>query len=515
MFSGSFLLFVLGTLSALVAAWIFHIVRIGSYQKLLDGMIESAEKEIKDKQHRSELSLQKSEFEHQKKCDDKERLLSKKMDEEKKQLEQKLSRVDQLQKKNEKLSCDLQQKMGTLQKQQDEFFKQKQQVLEEKKRLVSALEQISKLTQKEAEEKLFEKLSLQVKKDCAVWGARYLKEKKEEADKEGTKLIAGVIHRLASSCASHMTISTVSLPQEEIKSRIIGREGRNINHLENLLGVNLLVDETPKTVLISALDPLRKAVAKETLEKLIQDGRIHPTRIDEIYAKACVDIEKKIFQKAEDFAIRLGITDLHPKILKWMARLYLMDSLSQNLLEHSYQVALILGLMAQELHLNVHLARRIGFLHDIGKAAPPEMEGTHALIGQKFALKHGESEEVANGIGCHHDEILPKTLEGSLCGAADSLSASRPGARSESLHYYIKRIKKLEEIATSFPEVEKAYALQSGKEIRVITLPDKVDDASLTLLAQSLAKKVQEELKYPGRIKVSVLRQHQVIEYAT
>lgn len=477
-------------------------------------MIESAEKEVKEKQHQAELKRQLEDFDSQKRCDARWQSVSAKCEDEKKRLEQKSFKVEVAQKKNEKLSNELHKKVEMMQKHQDELYKQKQIVLEEKSRLLASLETLSNLSQQEAKKILFEKLSLQVKKECAVFEQRYLKEKKETLEKDATKLLANVIHRLASSCAANMTISTVNLPQE-MKPRIIGREGRNINLLENLLGVNILVDETPKTVLISALDPLRKAIAKETLENLIKDGRIHPTRIEEEYERSKVTVEKKILQKAEDMAARLGISGLHPKLLKLMARLSLMDSLSQNLLDHSYQVALILGLMAQELNLNVPLARRIGFLHDIGKAAPPEMEGTHALIGKKLALQYGESEDVANGIGCHHDEITAITLEGSLCGSADALSASRPGARSESLHYYVKRIKKLEELALSYPEVDKAYVLQSGKEIRVLTLPDKVDDASLILLAQTLAKRVEKELNYPGRIKVTVLRQHQVIEYAT
>ena len=296
--------------------------------------------------------------------------------------------------------------------------------IEEKNKLIKALEEISNLTQSEAEEKLFDKLSLQVKKKCAVWGSRFIKDKRENAENEAKKIIATAINRIALDSTSELSITSVHLPSEEMKSRIIGREGRNIHYLENTLGVNLLVDETPKTVIISATDSFRKAVAKETLEQLIQDGRIHPTRIDEEYQKSTLVVEKKILKKAEDYALKLGIFDLHPKLLRLLAKMDLMTSLNQNLLDHSYHVALIMGMFASELRLDPLLSKRIGFLHDIGKAASAEHGQSHALLGQKLAKKYGESDEVANGIGCHHDEITATTLEASLCSAADTISAA-------------------------------------------------------------------------------------------
>lgn len=507
--------FILGFLVCLLILWLYHRFKMGSYAQFFRETLLKSEKEIEDKKHSQELELQTKKFEHQKKCDQEWNECLKKIDEEKKQLKQKQDKLQEMNLKNERLAKELGQKIDNLRQQEEELLKQREEVIGQKNRLVKSLEEISGLSSKEAEEKLFDKLSLQVKKNCALWGARYFKEKKSQIDLDATKLIAHALNRLSSGTTAQMTLSSIDLPHEDFKSKIIGREGRNITYLENILGVNLLVDETPKTVLISAVDPLRRAIAKETLEQLVQSGRIHPTKIDEEYQKAKTTIEKNILKKAEDFALQLGITDLHPYLLELLAKMELMNSLGQNLLEHSYQVAQIMGIMAAELKLNADLAKRIGLLHDIGKAAPAEIAGTHALIGQKLALKYGESDEVANGIACHHDEVIPITIEGSLCGAADAISASRPGARSENLQYHVKRLNKLEDIALSFPEVEKAYVLQAGREIRVIALPEKIDDASLTLLAQSIALKIEQQLTHPGKIKISVLRQKQVIEFTT
>lgn len=515
MFPNPIVSFLLGSFFATLALSFFNRYKIGSYDKFFKERLEKNEKEIEEKNHQLELKLQKKEFEHQKKCDEKSYAQQKKLEEEKTLLKKREEKLLIQTQKNERFSKELDQKVDVLSKQSQELLIQKEHVLKEKEKLIKALEEISKLTQKEAEEKLFEKLSLQVKKNCAVWGARFFKEKKASVESDAKKLLADAINRLALPSTSQISIHTVHLPNEEMKSRIIGREGRNIHYLENILGVNLLLDETPKTVIISAIDPFRKAVAKETLEKLILDGRIHPTKIDEEYQNAKLEVEKRTLKKAEDYALKLGLCDLHPKMLRLLAKMELMNSLGQNLLDHSYQVALIMGVIASELQLDAPLSKRIGFLHDIGKAAFAEMEGSHALIGQKLAKKYGESDEVANGIGCHHDEITPTTLEGSLCSAADTISAARPGSRSESLQHYVKRIKKLEEIATSFEAVEKAFALQAGREIRVITYPDKIDDASLSLLAKELADKIALNMNHPGKIKISVMRQKQVIEFAS
>lgn len=507
--------FFFGALAAFLIASLYQKNKRSQLEHILKQRTDENEKEIKEKSHLYDLKIQKEEFEFQKKCDEKWRAHQKKIEREINELKNKEDQLKQAAQQNQKTENELLLKNETLSKLQDDLDLQKEHLLKENETLTKELEKISSLTKEQAAEKLFDTLSLEVKKKCAVWGHRYFKERKEKIDQEATELICNALHRVALACASKMSIDLVHLPSEEMKSRIIGREGRNIHLLENLLGVNLLMDETPKTVVISSMDPVRKAVAKEVIEKLIQDGRIHPTKIEEEYEKAKLYIEKKIYKKAEDYALKLGLCDLNPKMLRLLSKMDLLNSLGQNLLDHSYHVALIMGVIASELNLDASLAKRIGFLHDIGKASDAELEGSHALIGYKLAKKYGESEEVANGIGCHHEEMNPKTIEASLLNCADSISAARPGARADGLQHYVKRMKKLEDLAKSFDSVEKAYVLQAGREIRIIAFPDKVDDASLPLLAKQIAERISKQMNHPGKIKISVMRQRQVIEFAS
>lgn len=504
-----------GALAAFLASSLYQKNKRSQLENLLKQRTDESEKEIKEKLHHLELKIQKEEFQFQKKCDEKWRELQKKIERETAELKNKEDLLKLETQKNQKLQRELHLKNEALLKKEDDLKAQSQQLLSDSQKLTDELEKISSLTKKQAEEKLFETLSLQVKKNCAVWSHRYFRERKEKIELEATELICKALQRVALPCASKMSIDLVHLPSEEMKSRIIGREGRNIHLLENLLGVNFLMDETPKTVVISSMDPMRKAIAKEVLEKLIQDGRIHPTKIEEEYEKAKLYIEKKIYKKAEDYALKLGLLDLHPKMIRLLSKMDLLNSLGQNLLDHSYHVALIMGVIASELNLDATLAKRIGFLHDIGKASAAELGDSHALAGYKLAKKYGESEEVANGIGCHHEEMNPKTIEASLLNCADTLSAARPGARADGLQHYVKRMKKLEDIAKSFEAVEKAYVLQAGREIRVVAYPDKIDDDSLALLAKEIAERISKQMNHPGKIKISVMRQRQVIEFAS
>jgi ribonuclease Y len=299
-----------------------------------------------------------------------------------------------------------------------------------------------------------------------------------------------------------------------MKGRVIGREGRNIRMLERELGVNILVDDTPGAIVLSGFDPIRKHLAKLVLTELLQDGRIHPTRIQEVIERQRQEIDRQIHQFGEDAAMRAGAINLHPELMALLGRLKFRFSYGQNILEHSLEVSYLMGLMAEELGLSAPLARRIGLLHDIGKAVSHEVSGSHALIGRDLALKYGESPEVANGIGCHHREIEPITVEGSLCGAADALSASRPGARIGALDEYVKRLQDLEEITQEFPGVERAYVMQAGREIHVSVLPDAVDDAGLVNLARAISERIEAKLNYPGRIKVIVVREKRIVAYA-
>jgi ribonuclease Y len=299
-----------------------------------------------------------------------------------------------------------------------------------------------------------------------------------------------------------------------MKGRIIGREGRNIRTLERETGVNFIIDDTPGAVVLSGFDPVRLYIAKTALTELLADGRIHPTRIEEVVAKARETVKKKIWQYGEDAALRANLMNLHPELITLLGKLKFRFSYGQNVLEHSLEVSHILGMMAAELNLDVSLAKRIGLLHDIGKAVTHEVEGSHAIIGYDLALKYGESQKVANGIGCHHREMEPITVEGSLCGAADAMSASRPGARIEALEEYIKRQHKLEEIAMAFPGVDKAFSLQAGRELRLEVLPEMIDDDGAINLARDLSKKIEQEIHYNGKIKVTVIREKRVVEYA-
>ena len=309
-------------------------------------------------------------------------------------------------------------------------------------------------------------------------------------------------------------MNTVSIPNDEMKGRIIGREGRNIRSLEQATGVNIIIDDTPGAIVLSGFDPIRLQVAKMALADLVHDGRIHPTRIEEVVEKAKLNIDKIIKKHGEDAALRAGIMNLHPDLIKLLGKLKFRYSYGQNVLDHSLEVAHLMGIMAAELGLDVNLAKRMGLLHDFGKAVSHEIEGPHAIIGHDLALKYGESAEVANGIGCHHGEMPSLTIEASLCSAADAISASRQGARSEFVEEYIKRLKKLEDLAHEFPGVEKAYAMQAGREVRVVVLPDQVDDDGIITLARDLTKRIESELNYPGKIKVTVIREKRIVEYA-
>jgi ribonuclease Y len=299
-----------------------------------------------------------------------------------------------------------------------------------------------------------------------------------------------------------------------MKGRIIGREGRNIRALERATGINFIIDDTPGAVVLSGFDPVRKHIAKMALAELVQDGRIHPTRIEEVVEKATLNVHKQIKQYGEDAALRAGAMNLHPELINLLGKLKFRYSYGQNVLDHSLEVSYLMGLMAAEMGLDIRLAKRIGLLHDVGKAVSHEIEGSHAIIGHDLALKYGESKEVANGIGCHHHEMAPITVEADLCSAADAISASREGARIEAVEEYIKRLKKLEDMALEFNGIEKAYAMQAGREVRIVVLPDEVDDVGVVNLARELTKRIEQELSYPGKIKVTVIREKRIVEYA-
>lgn len=386
--------------------------------------------------------------------------------------------------------------------------------IEYQAKLLTKLEQTAGLSSSEAKHQLLQQITHEVKHDAANLIRRTIKEAKEESEHEARRLIVTAINRMAVSCVSEATVNTVAIPNEEMKGRIIGREGRNIRALERATGISCIIDDTPGAVVLSGFDPVRMHIAKMALADLIQDGRIHPTSIEEAVAKAQQNIQKLIKKYGEDAALRAGAINLHPELITLLGKLKFRFSYGQNILDHSLEVSHLMGMMAAELGLDSRMAKRIGLLHDMGKAVSHEMEGTHAIIGHDLALKYGESKEVANGIGCHHAEIEPTTVEGSLCSAADAISASRQGARCEAVDEYVKRLKRLEDLACEFPGVEKAYAMQAGREVRVVVLPDEVDDDGVLTLARDLTKRIENELNYPGKIKVTVIREKRITEYA-
>ncbi len=376
------------------------------------------------------------------------------------------------------------------------------------------LERISKMTSEEAKRYLLDLKDSELKKEYAKLIRSYAEKAREESSKKAKEIIALAIQRCSVGYVTETSISTISLPNDELKGRIIGREGRNIRAFENLTGVEIVIDDTPGVVVISSFDPIRREIAKLTLESLISDGRIQPARIEEKYEKAKSEVEAKIVEQGEKALLETKLTGVHPELVKLLGRLYYRTSYGQNVLMHSIEVSHLAGIMAAELEVDVNLATRGGLFHDIGKAVDFEIEGTHSKLGAELARRYKEPLGVIHAILAHHGEEEPKTIEAILVSVADSISGARPGARKETLESYIQRLTKLENIALNFEGIEKAYAIQAGREIRVFVKPEVVDDDSAYLLARDIAKAIENELTYPGQIKVNVIREIRAVDYA-
>ena len=376
------------------------------------------------------------------------------------------------------------------------------------------LERISGFTAEEAKNYLIAQVESQVTHEAAMKIKEIEQRAKEEADQKAREIVATAIQRCAADHVAEVTVSVVPLPNDEMKGRIIGREGRNIRTIETLTGVDLIIDDTPEAITVSCFEPVRREVARVALEKLIADGRIHHTHIEEMVEKARREVDAVIKSEGERAALETGVRGLHPEVQKMLGRLHYRTSYGQNVLQHSIEVSHIAGLMASELGVDVNMAKRAGLLHDIGKALDHEFEGTHVNLGVEFCRKYREKEDVLNAIQAHHGDVECRTLEACLVQAADAVSAARPGARRENLENYIKRLEKLEEITSSFPGVEKSFAIQAGREVRIMVAPDKVSEDQMVLLARDIAKKIEEELEYPGQIKVNMIRETKVVDYA-
>lgn len=414
----------------------------------------------------------------------------------------------------DKKSDALEKRDENLNKKQQEIQSLEAQVQELYTKQREELERLSGLTSEEAKQILLDEVRKEVKHDAAMLVKEIETKAKEEADKKAREIITCAIQRCAADHVAETTVHVVALPNDEMKGRIIGREGRNIRTLETLTGIDLIIDDTPEAVILSGFDPIRREVARIALEKLIVDGRIHPARIEEMVEKAKKEVENHIKEEGEQATFETGIHGLHSELIRLLGRLKYRTSYGQNVLKHSIEVSYLAGLMAAELGLDVTLAKRAGLLHDIGKAVDHEVEGPHALIGADIAKKYHESSLIVNAIGAHHGDVEFQSLEAVLVQAADAISAARPGARRETLEAYIKRLEKLEEIANLCEGVDKSFAIQAGREIRIMVKPDEVDDAASVELARNIVKKIESELEYPGQIKVNVIRETRAIEYA-
>ena len=406
------------------------------------------------------------------------------------------------------------QKERELERKNQEIERRKNELQDMYDRELEELQRISGLTEEEAKAQILSELEKQMTSEKAALIKDMTDRAKEEANKNAREILTYTIQKCAADHTSETTVSIVALPSDEMKGRIIGREGRNIKALETLTGIDLIIDDTPEAVVLSGFDPLRREVAKIALEKLIEDGRIHPAKIEEMVEKAKEEVAETIKSEGERATLETGVMGLNPELIKLIGKLKYRTSYGQNVLNHSIEVSNLARIMAEELGLDSKRAARAGLLHDIGKALDHDMEGTHVEIGVEILKKFKENPLVINAVEAHHEDVEPQTLEAVLVQAADAISASRPGARRETLEAYIKRLEKLEEVADSFEGVDKSYAIQAGREVRIIVKPDKVSEEDMTIMARNIAKRVEDEMEYPGQIKVNVIRESRAIEYA-
>ena len=471
--------------------------------RLINEAIRSGENRKKEMLLEAKDEIHKSRTEHDKEVKERRAELTK----QERRLEQKEATLDKkteaFERKEEELSRRL-AKVTETQAQADEIKKQQ----------LTTLEQISGLTQEQAKQHLLQSVEEDVRHDAAMKIKEIEAQLKDEAESTAREVIATAIQRCAADHAAETTVSVVALPNDEMKGRIIGREGRNIRTLETITGVDLIIDDTPEAITVSSFDPVRREIARLALEKLIADGRIHPTRIEDMVEKARKEVDRTIREEGERACYETGVHNLNPELVKILGRQKYRTSYGQNVLNHSIEVSHIAGLMASELGVDVALAKRAGLLHDLGKAIDHEVEGSHVQLGADLVRKYKENPVVVNAVEAHHGDVEPKTVIAVLVQAADAISAARPGARRENVENYIRRLQKLEELTGSYPGVDKAYAIQAGREVRIMVKPEVVTEDNMILMARDIAKKIEAELEYPGQIKINVIRETKAVEYA-
>lgn len=472
-------------------------------KRIINESIKSAESKKREAlvEAKEEILKARNDFER----DQKERRAD--LQKQERRLQQKEETLDRKTENIEKKDETLQNKLAELETLREE-------VTTVKKTQMDVLERISGFTAEEAKAYLINQLEADVTHESAMKIREIEAQFKDEADTKAKEILSLAIQRCAADHVSEATVSVVPLPNDEMKGRIIGREGRNIRTLETMTGVDLIIDDTPEAITVSCFDPVRREIARIALEKLIQDGRIHPARIEEMVEKAKREVDATIKAEGERAIFETNVHGLHPELVKLLGRMRYRTSYGQNVLNHSIEVAHLAGLLAAEIGADVTLAKRAGLLHDLGKSIDHEVEGSHVQIGVELARKYRENEEVIHAIEAHHNDVEPRTIVACLVQAADAVSAARPGARRENLENYIKRLEKLEELTSSFPGVEKSFAIQAGREVRIMVSPEKISEDQMVLLARDIAKKIEDELEYPGQIKINMIRETKVIEYA-
>ena len=510
----SILALVIGSLSGTGCALLYHNIKGKNNDKAISEMLEKAKKDA-DKMKREAL-LEAKEEEQKRKIEN-DKLIKEKKAEIKENEDRLIQRENNIDKRDQLL----QKRETTLDERENKIFERQKEIQDEQARVdeikqeqLELLEKISGFDKEKARKLVMNRVEEAMQKEIAEYIKEQENNAKMEADKKAKDLIVTAMQRFAADIANDQTITVVTLPNDEMKGRIIGREGRNIRTLEAITGVDLIIDDTPEAVVLSSFDPLRREIARVTLETLMKDGRIHPTRIEELYDKVCKDMKAKILEYGNDALFELGLTKVDPDLIEIIGRLHFRSSYGQNALAHSIEVANLAGLMAGELGENVTLAKRAGLLHDIGKAIDHEMEGSHVEIGVDIAKKFHENPVVVNAIASHHGDTEPTSVISVLVAIADALSASRPGARNDTLENYIIRLEQLENIGNDIPGVEKTYAVQAGRELRVIVKPDEIDDITAHKVARDIKEKIEQTMQYPGTIKVTVVRETRAQEEA-